>query len=1347
MNQLHEQNLIPHFILDQHQQGNDRGNFLAATLFVDLSGFTPLTATLMQHGKDGAEVLAVALREIFTPLVHAIYVHGGFIPLFAGDAFTAIYPVRRSNHSEAAQRALASAQMIQQRLRGEGRSVATPYGTFAISATAGLSFGSVEWGIPGTGPTRAFYFRGPAIDGCAEAEHRAADGEVVVDQKILALIDTVQFKMTALTEPDYARVDGFGDAAINAAPLTPTPTISQLQPFVPQSILQLAAGASPAEFREVCVLFLSLQECELEELHRFLTTAMQLTVEYGGIVNQLDFGDMGGYLLMLFGAPVGHEDDPVRAAAFLMALREKAFAVPWRAGLDYGTVWAGIRGGEERCEYGVAGNVVILACRLFLMAPWGEIWISEAVAEPLQARYELVDLGRKPIKGRSKPQPVYRMVGTRHMLADMAPRAGFVGRTEELAQLQHWVQPIFAGHFAGIIYIDGEAGIGKSRLVSELQHTLIDDHDLLWLECPADAMLGQSLHPFRHALRTCFGSPNYADATQNRQHFDATLDRLIDQLSGQPSTDDSTTQQRADLAVELDRVRSVLAALLNIHWPDSFYAQLEPQLRFENTLAALKTFIKALAVQQPVILHLADTHWLDEDSAQMVQLLTRNLSDTPLVILATGRPLNDDRPFRLPVGEEVPQQALSLSYLTTDGIRAHAAQILGGDLIDESVQDLMQRTNGNPFLIEQLVLHLREQGQLTADVIDGRTRYVLGDDAAGTVPPTLNAVLVARLDRLEPALKQVVQTAAVLGSEFEVPILAHMLEQDHSLQQQLSAAQQEQIWSALTAVRYLFRHALLRDAAYDMQMRTRLRGLHERAGQAIELVHANALEPHYANLAYHYDQARQIDSAIQWYGLAGEYAAAQYANADAVRYYSRALALTPEVDATATTRYQLLVGREAVYDLLGQREPQLRDIDRLAALAVMLQDESKQSAIALRRTAFALATGSYHKAAKHAEQAVLFAKRAGDGLAEARAYHRWGRAFWQAGEYDAAKLRIEQALQLASSHHGIVEQADCYYDLAANNYYQRAFSTALKYVKRALSIYETIQHKRGQIYCLSLSAILMNELGEHSTAMIQFDHVLQLCREAGSLYSEARILALSGNNYLNLGYLEESRQCHQQAIALYQETDDREGIGTSQDSLGLLCSFLGNYTEAQRHFQAALSMHRKTNNLRGEAYVLTHFGYLLLKLRQPLRATGMFDRALSLRQERNEGGLVIDTLAGSALAALETADEEKALLATKDILAWIALHGDEGIEFPDQVYFCCYRVLSTLVITEPAYQAQAADVLERGYRFVIARVAQIKDEPTQRQFTQTIPFRRELAAEWQMIEKHNTLANADPRFQ
>jgi predicted ATPase len=458
----------------------------------------------------------------------------------------------------------------------------------------------------------------------------------------------------------------------------------------------------------------------------------------------------------------------LRAAEFLLTMQPKAGAIPWRAGMTFGMVWAGVRGGAERSEYGAVGDIMNLASRMAMTAPWGEIWLTQAVYEQLQAGYQTEPLGERHFKGKRQPQPIHRLLGKEVEGRSQAPPSGLVGRSTELAQLCDWVEPIFAGHWVGILYVVGEAGIGKSRLLSALRQQLGEERSLLWLRCPTDGMLRQSLNPFRSMLRHYFHQSSEQDAEQNHRCFDQRLDQLLQKLWQGGSLSTAFGQ-------ELARIRSFLAALVGLHQPGSLYEQVEPQLRFENMLAAFKSFICAEAALQPVLLEVEDIHWLDEDSQRLLQFLTRNLSDLPLAILCTARYHDQGAPVYLQVDEHVPHQQIALDYWQLAGVQQYAEQLLHAKMSESTAAILLEKSSGNPFFVEQLVIDFHARQLFTRVTGESGPTYVLKPFDTASVPATLSGLLVARLDRLDAETKQVVQTAAVLGREFAAPVLVKVL--------------------------------------------------------------------------------------------------------------------------------------------------------------------------------------------------------------------------------------------------------------------------------------------------------------------------------------------------------------------------------------------------------------------------------------------------------------------------------------------------------------------------------------------------------------------------------------------
>ena len=675
----------------------------------------------------------------------------------------------------------------------------------------------------------------------------------------------------------------------------------RLPPANPEALRQFVLDAvidlqQRAEFRDVCSVFISFEAGTDEAtLDIFATAALSLATRYGGYFNKVDFGDKGGVALVLFGAPVSHEDNVRRALDFVLALKTETIGLRWRAGLTVGTVYAGIIGADERCEYTAIGDVVNLSARLMMKADWGEVWTSAPTFEGLKALHEFDDLGPHTFKGKAEAQTVYRWRRLREATGARFFEGALVGREEEMVILNQFVDPIFApdgGGFAGVAYVFGEPGMGKSRLVYELRHRLVEGHEVRWAFCPAEGVLRQSLNPFVHFLRNYFAQSGEQPIEENKARFESGFQALIDRLP--PDGADT-----AELSHEMERTRSMLGALLNLYWSGSLYEMLEPKLRFGNTLLALITLFKAESRVQPLVIEVDEGHVLDSDSQALLELLGRDASGYPIALIVVSRYADDGGKFALSFGSDVSGVVIDLDVLGHQGVKAFAEQVLGQPLAEDVVSLLAERTNGNPFFVEQLALDLRERRLLIVDPLDDG-RLHLAATQSGEVPASITAVLISRLDRLAADVKHIVQTASVLGREFELTVLAQMVAQglkdDTRFRQKVATAESHDVWLPLAEMRYIFKHALMRDSAYDMQLRARLRDLHRLAAEVIELVHAAELAAHYADLAHHFEQAAEVVKARYYLLHAADYTKANYQNAAALSLYERLLKYVPDGD-------------------------------------------------------------------------------------------------------------------------------------------------------------------------------------------------------------------------------------------------------------------------------------------------------------------------------------------------------------------------------------------------------------------------------------------------------------------
>ncbi|MBN1889082.1 MAG: tetratricopeptide repeat protein [Thermoflexales bacterium] len=1137
-------NLIPSLIHNQLEQQTYEGHFQAMTMLVDISGFTALTEMLMQHTVDGAEVLANALNRIFSPPVAQAYAHGGFISSFAGDAFTAIFPL---NHNDTqadtvAQHALYTAFFIQEFFTQHG-TLETRYGRFEMGAKIGLSRGTVAWNILRGKKRHTYCFRGPAITTCARTEEQAGTGDIIAAAAIWPAIQPyVQAQPLDLVPPHFRLISMTAPAHLGPVATCATPTTSPChapRALVPEAVLDLVASGVRAEFRQVAVAFISFEEPRtLADWSAFAITAMDMAADYGGYFNKLDFGDKGPVMLILFGAPVAHENDLERAANFLLALQStcaQGASPRFRAGLTFGMVYAGLIGGAERAEFTAIGNVVNLASRLMESANWGHILVSETATT--QPHLSTDHVGNFHYKGFTEAQPTYRLLSHKADAESFFDQP-MVGRQAELAQLVAAAQPMFddPGTFAGVAYVYGEAGIGKSHLVYELRQALSmyarsaqtkTPHGLIWFTGQTDQTLRQAFNPFIYFLKQYFNQ-TAATPAENTARFENRLARLIANLQTFKPGDAQAQRRIQAITRELIRTQSLLGALLGLHWPNSLYASLNTQLRYQNTLYAIRALLLAESVFHPVVLVIEDLQWLDSASHEALTLLTHGVGPYPLFVILVSRYADDGNApqlaptYNVGLPDTIPVTRIDLNVLNSDDLAHLAEAILGGPADAHLLALLQARTQANPLFAQQFLYYFQEKDLLVwqPDTSVWLPKPNIPDD----VPSTINAILIARVDRLEPSVKNVVKSAAVLGREFDTRILARMLESD--ILPEVQAAAQAQIWSEVTyLMRYLFKHILMRDAVYDMQLHRHLCELHRRAAEAIETMYTGndaLLKPHYADLAYHYEKAELEAQTIEYLHKAGDYAGETYDAQQAIAYYQKSLALLPADAANLPRQLSLHEGLSRMLRVQGNYPEAMVKARAMLAAAEALDDQAARARAWTEISWAQNAQGHNRAALESAGKAAGIALQANAQIELTSALILEGWARCRLGDLEEALALGNQALEISTTLPEERKTASAFNLLSTAYDALGQYEPAVYFTRQALAIYRKLGHRLEEGVMLNNLGTTVGAFGDYAAAVPIFQDALIIAREIGDRYSE--MLCLS-----NLGGMQAATHDYQAA--------------------------------------------------------------------------------------------------------------------------------------------------------------------------------------------------------------------------
>jgi class 3 adenylate cyclase/predicted ATPase len=643
-----------------------------------------------------------------------------------------------------------------------------------------------------------------------------------------------------------------------------------------------ASAPAEAERRQLTVMFCDLvgstplsTRFDPEDLREIVGAYHRCVADtvgrFGGFVAKY----MGDGVLVYFGYPEAHEDDAERAAraglAVIDAVGRLATQEPLnvRIGIASGLVVVGdLIGAGAAQERGVVGETPNLAARLQALAQPGTLIIADSTRRQIGALFELDDRGPQQLAGFAEPQHAWRVIGESGVVSRFealrSEATPLVGRDEELDLLLRRWQQVKAGE-SRVVLISGEPGIGKSRLTAALSEQIgTEPHTRVRYFCSPHHQ-DSALYPFITQLEHAAGFARDDTAEEK-------LSKMRELLAPGASGDDEI-----ELLAELLSLPSSAADL-----------NLSPQRKREKLFEALLHQLEALVRSRAVLMVFEDAHWIDPTSRELLDLTVDRVRRLPVLLVITFRP-----EFQPPWAGRAHVMSLALNRLGERDGEA-LVQTLAGNaaLTPDIVAEIVERTDGVPLFVEELtkaVLESVAQGDRVAAVLETASL------AALSVPATLHASLMARLDRLGPATKEIAQIGAVLGREFAYELIEPVAQRpERELQaalRQLGEAELLFCRGAAPHASYLFKHALVQDAAYATLLRGRRQELHTRVAAALEQHFPDLVERQPELLAYHLTAAGNTERAVEKWLKAGRYASARLAYLEAIAHLERGLGL------------------------------------------------------------------------------------------------------------------------------------------------------------------------------------------------------------------------------------------------------------------------------------------------------------------------------------------------------------------------------------------------------------------------------------------------------------------------
>ena len=740
----------------------------------------------------------------------------------------------------------------------------------------------------------------------------------------------------------------------------------------------------------------------MDELYELLIHEIY---RYEGTVNELT----GDGLVAFFGAPLAVEQAPQRAVRAALALqeavarvsarveRERGVRVQLRVGINTGPVIVGTVGNNLRMDYKAVGHTVILAARMEQTAAPGTVQLTEHTYKLVAGYFNCDDLGLVSVKGVAEKVRAYRVTGERSGQAriDVARERGFtrlVGRERELALLRQCFELAQGGRGQAVSII-GDAGLGKSRLLYECRQALAG-HDCAWLD--------GRCQPYGAALA-------YGPIVELlKQQFQ------IDASDRDEDIRDKIQQGLASLSTSLAAAAPYVGHLLGVDTAGSLPTGLTPEAVKYRTFEALHGFVSESASRRPLVLVIEDLHWVDPTTAEFLTFLLEHVAGARVLLLCTYRP-----EFVCTWSRKSYHRVITLTPLAPpDGSQMLSALLGTPQIQDDLVRLVLDKAEGVPFFIEELVTSLRETGAIALQ--DGQWRLTARGPTV-PVPDTVEEVLMARIDRLPEGAKSVLQIGAVMGREWSEALLrevAGLAEQD--LMTHLAALTDAELLYARglpPQTTYVFKHAFTQDAAYRGLLTARRQELHHRVAVTLEALFPDRLEEHYGSLAHHYLEAAQGDEvakAIAYARRAGDRNMALPAYAEAVRFYHMALeALERQEPVDEAQRCPLLLVLGEAQRKAGEHLQAQATLQRAADSARTLGATELLAQAALELEHVTHTVGLPAEPIVHLLEEVLQKLGAADSLLAAKILGSLARALCFTGAQQQAVAYAQQAVAMA----------------------------------------------------------------------------------------------------------------------------------------------------------------------------------------------------------------------------------------------------------------------------------------------------------------------------------------------
>ena len=1184
-------------------------DFLAVVMFADISGFTALTERLAEKGSAGVEKLARILNDYFGQLIDLVYECGGDVVKFGGDAVIAVWPIKvdpvleqttnqldpilKDAQRQETLRVVECAFRVRERLLNYQAEGSTLYLKFSLGT------GRVwESHIGGVFNRWEFVLVGEPLIEIGVANHLAQAGDIIASPSAWELIEedceaqTLDFelepagrigvaarlrriKTRAQSTESSEEALHFGDEAQVA-----------FRPYIPGAIIhRISAGQSDwlAELRKVTILFINLPELghntSLEMAHETMRLIQQLVYRFEGSINKISQDDKGVMIDAAFGLPpLTHSDDPLRGIQSALVMRDelKAQGVRGAIGITTGRVFCGLIGTDQRREYTFLGHSVNLAGRLMSLALQQVetleqdgivILCDRPTYEAARERAEFQALPPQRMKGRSELVEVFRPL--REKKGAIRAQTELIGRKEEKSLLVSAIQELQRGAAFQTIVLHGEAGIGKSRLMDELI-IQAQTSQVRVFSGAADAV--EKSNPY-FAWRSVFNRLfDLEEITSKLQLNDA--DRLLIQ--------NKVTDKLNTLDPELSRYAPLLNVILPISLPENeLTSSMTSEVRGGNIRDLLVRLLQHEVDQSPILVTLEDLHWLDSASWALLWDVAQRVR--PLLLAVNTRPFTPPVPRQFKdLEERTDTTFVQLDVMPLDEVEELVCQRLGVKSIPSQAGRLIrEKSEGHPFFAEELAYALRDSGVLIIEGNECRLAPGLNDLNSLTLPDNLEAAITSRIDGLNPSQQLTLKVASVIGRLFAFRVLhaIHPIEADRSALDQyldtLTRINLTLIESEAPDLAYLFKHAVTQEVAYNLMLFSQRRQLHQSVAEWIEQNYEKDAASQYTLLAHHWTRAAQdadsanrertVGKAIEYLEKAGDQSLNNFANAEAIQFFTEALRFTDTNQVVLST---FKLGQW--YRKLGQAYLGLGKLHEakdhfLKAQAMLGEDVPASSAGMIGGLLGQLARQSRHRLwPKRYRGKQIDDEQEAIRLEIVQIYQQLATVLFLMGDPNPLPMffSVVAGLNVAETIRDTPELSYMYAQMGAVMGFIPLRSQYEYYSEQWRQLDERFQHPGYFVSSAISLATLQSGIGDWDALRSRLERVIEICNEVGDKRQAGEAYSFLSSNAIIEGNIQEATERSNRMVEHALKANNPIHFVWGCQWLGSIAIHRGNYEEA-----------------------------------------------------------------------------------------------------------------------------------------------------------------------------------------